>query len=436
MRISRRRFVCVSASLGGTGCLHERFDPTEDGSTGDEDGASDQGDGSTEEGGGDVDDGDQDAADDEDERASEEESEPLVAEGESWTSFSYDELNSGYLEVSSPVEAGDPISLDIGIASVSSPAVADGRAYLGGVDGALYCVEGDEVSWRHESEARVAASPTVDEGEVYYADDGGFVYSLDGETGEQQWRYRSAERFDHDPEISEGPTMDPQRPKLYFGSAEGRVHCVDARDGRESWRVDVNEDVVTAPAVRGDFVYVTTRGAVVYKIHAETAEVHSTHSVGDSVRSSPAVVRRDGWDHVFFGSEDGRLYAMRFQHVAGTDSLERMWTAPTEGAVRTSPAVDGERVYVGSDDGGMYAFDHGSGERLWRYEAGPRIRSSPAVGGDAVYFGDNSGTVHALDPEDGEMLWSYDTGDYVRSSPAVTGDVYVSSTDRRLYRFG
>lgn len=434
MRMSRRRFVGASASLGVTGCLHGPPEGTEDGSTDGADSSLGQEGDTGDNGEGDGEDVDGEGADEEEQ--DDEERSGSAGDGGSWTSFSYDELNTGYLDVDSPVELDEPWSLDLGSASVSSPAVVDSRVYFGDVDGTLYCVEDDEVVWRHEAEARVGSSPAVDEGAVYYADDAGFVYGLDAETGDEQWRYLSADTFDHDPEISEGPTLDATRPNLYFGSAEGRVHRVDVRDGAERWRVEVNEDVVTAPAVHGDFVYVTTRGAVVYKINAETAEIHSTQSVGDSVRSSPAVVRNDGWDEVFFGSEDRQLYAVKFQTVAGADSVERMWRARTEGAVRTSPAVDGDRVYVGSDDGGLYAFDKESGERLWRYDAGTRIRSSPSLGADALYFGDSSGTVHAIDPEDGERFWSYDTDDYVRSSPAVTGDVYVTATDGRLYRFG
>ena len=52
----------------------------------------------------------------------------------------------------------------------------------------------------------------------------------------------------------------------------------------------------------------------------------------------------------------------------------------------SSPAVSGGLVYVGSNDGYLYALDAASGTERWRFGDG-RVISSPAVSGGLVYVG-------------------------------------------------
>jgi hypothetical protein len=65
----------------------------------------------------------------------------------------------------------------------------------------------------------------------------------------------------------------------------------------------------------------------------------------------------------------------------------------------SSPAVVDGVVYVGEqklEDGSVLAVDADSGRRLWQYDTGSSVQSSPAVDEGRVYIGDNDGTVYAL----------------------------------------
>ena len=53
----------------------------------------------------------------------------------------------------------------------------------------------------------------------------------------------------------------------------------------------------------------------------------------------------------------------------------------------SSPAVVDGVVYVGSDDGNVYALNASSGAKLWNYTTGGDVYSSPAVVGGVVYVG-------------------------------------------------
>ncbi len=162
------------------------------------------------------------------------------------------------------------------------------------------------------------------------------------------------------------------------------------------------------------------------------------HTRGEVV-SSPAVV--DGV--IYVGSNDGNLYALDQQTGA------KKWAFSTGARVASSPAVNHGLVYFGSYDGNFYAVDTASGELRWKFRnAGERryaathlhgslpvgetmpdpfdvYLSSPAVSNGAVYFGSGDGNIYALDATTGNLKWKFKTGDVVHASPAIV--------DGRLY---
>jgi outer membrane protein assembly factor BamB len=165
-----------------------------------------------------------------------------------------------------------------------------------------------------------------------------------------------------------------------------------------------------------------------------------TASTGGAVESSPAVEMLK-YRTVYVGSDDGKLYA--FDATLGT--LE--WTGATGGPVRSSPAVAGDLVYVGSDDGKLYAFDAAGStgcagvpktcDPVWTATTGGPVPSSPAVVGGLVYAGSDDGTLYAFDAADGSPVWTADaacvgggSGVCAMATPAVAGGVvYVGSDE-------
>jgi len=98
--------------------------------------------------------------------------------------------------------------------------------------------------------------------------------------------------------------------------------------------------------------------------------------------------------------------------------------------VRSSPAIamDGT-IYVGSDDGKVYAINP-DGTLKWNYTTGGVVESSPAIGSDGtVYVGSADDKVYAINPN-GTLKWNYTTVSDVYSSPTIdpsSGIIYVAS---------
>jgi eukaryotic-like serine/threonine-protein kinase len=116
------------------------------------------------------------------------------------------------------------------------------------------------------------------------------------------------------------------------------------------------------------------------------------------------------------------------------------WSFHTKGEVVSSPAVVGGVVYVGSNDGNLYAIDESSGKLRWKFETGSAIPSSPAVAAGIVYFASYDGNFYAVDAVTGKLRWKFaDPGERRYSGTHLHGmlpagevmpdpfDVYLSS---------
>jgi outer membrane protein assembly factor BamB len=142
--------------------------------------------------------------------------------------------------------------------------------------------------------------------------------------------------------------------------------------------------------------------------------------------SSPAI-GTDGT--IYVGSQDGYLYA-----VNSNSTLK--WRFYTGGVVRSSPAIGGDgTIYVGSYSNLLFALNPADGSLKWSYATHGDISSSPAIAADGtIIFGSFDDTIYALNP-DSTLKWKYGTGQDVYSSPSIAADgtVYCGSNDDHLY---
>jgi len=136
-------------------------------------------------------------------------------------------------------------------------------------------------------------------------------------------------------------------------------------------------------------------------------------------------------------SRDGHNFGENVLSPATVGGLSLLWKHTTHGPVGSSAAVASGVVYVGSDDGNVYALNAGTGALLWKHTTGSYVDSSPAVANGVVYVGSGDNNVYALNASTGALLWKYTTGNLVRPSPAVAnGVVYIASYDNNVYAFG
>jgi outer membrane protein assembly factor BamB len=101
-----------------------------------------------------------------------------------------------------------------------------------------------------------------------------------------------------------------------------------------------------------------------------------------------------------------------------------------------SPIVLGDTIYFASRDR-LYAIDRASGEMKWRYPSGTEpaasIRSTPVYSDGVLYVGANDGNLYAVDANTGSQIWIFRTTGSIRSHPVV---IKSSASDPGLVIFG
>lgn len=116
------------------------------------------------------------------------------------------------------------------------------------------------------------------------------------------------------------------------------------------------------------------------------------------------------------------------------EKLDVLWTFEvTEPIAATAAVVDGV-VYIGDDDGNLYALDLADGKERWRYRGGEPIRSSATVVDGRVFFGDAAGVFQAVDVKNGKLIWKYETaGEIISGANPHKDRIVFGSYDGQLY---
>jgi outer membrane protein assembly factor BamB len=148
-------------------------------------------------------------------------------------------------------------------------------------------------------------------------------------------------------------------------------------------------------------------------------------SLGPFQYSSAAVVN----GVVYIGCNDGRVYALN----GSTGAV--IWNYNNGYRFESSPTYANGVIFIGNNpDCKVYALNATTGTKIWEYETGDNIVSSPVVAYEKVFIGSNDRKVYALYTENGSKAWSYTTGSIVMSSPAVAdGIVFIGSGDKKVY---
>jgi len=115
-----------------------------------------------------------------------------------------------------------------------------------------------------------------------------------------------------------------------------------------------------------------------------------------------------------------------------------LWSFKTQGPIKSSAAIVGNRVFIGSNDRHLYALDFATGKQLWTFTNIEPIESSPLVLNGTVLVGSSDANLYALDSDTGKQLWKFETGDKILGAPNwfVNGDktnILVGSYDFKLY---
>ncbi len=211
---------------------------------------------------------------------------------------------------------------------------------------------------------------------------------------------------------------------LYSATGDGSVVCINARTGEPIWRV-----------------------------HLTKAGINSTLLV----HNEDKIIAIYGTPY-----EPGELVALKIPHVAPANpaaapvvverSTVQLWSDHISTST-SSPILVGDRVYVVSEGGFLFAVDANDGKILWRLQLGIEERTSPIYADGKLYVPmlddpalkkegsaetGTKGALYIIKPTDteGQILAHVAVDGRCFGTPtAYNGKIYLQTT-RHLYCFG
>lgn len=346
--------------------------------------------------------------------------------GGNWTQFHGNQAQNGFVSGDLPDQLSLVWRFKAGDEIKSSPAIADGRVYIGSWDKHVYAldVETGKKAWSEILDDMIEASPTLVDNVVYIGTLAGTLFALDAESGSGLWTFNTGGKL-------VGGTnwfRDPDdRLFILTGSYDSYIYCIDAGTGKSVWVYGTGNYINGSPAVDGGHCAFGGCDSVIHVLSladgAKTGEIHTGAYIAGS-----AAVRGS---YVYIGNYYGEL--LKASLTAG----EVVWRYSIDnGSFISSPAVTDEVVVIGGEDMRVHCVDNLTGKSRWTYTTLGAVDSSPLIAGDKVVIGSDDGRLYMLDLADGRLLWSYETGRSITSSPAVAdGMVVVGCDDGMVYCF-
>lgn len=246
--------------------------------------------------------------------------------------------------------------------------------------------------WNFTTDGAVISSPSIADGRVYVGSNDKNVYCLDSRTGNLLWNFTINERIKSSPAIADG--------RVYMGPDDGNVYCFDAYNGSLIWSTDAG------------------------------GPIEVSFGSASALRSSPNVV--DG--KVYVGSLDTDVYCLD----AVDGSVD--WTFNTEGYITSSPAVVDGAVYVVSEEpatGALFKLNAADGSFIWKREipyelihtGGTDMHASPTVADGMVFASSNVKKYYGINAASGGLEWTYQTsgfGEFIVCSPVyANGNLFI-----------
>ncbi|HET6399729.1 MAG TPA: PQQ-binding-like beta-propeller repeat protein, partial [Candidatus Thermoplasmatota archaeon] len=387
-----------------------------------------------------------------------------------WTSFHGDERNTGHQASGTFGGLGEVwwrTTLSPRTHVEATPVTAEGVVIVADWSGlvrALRTATGEEV-WRHAMSGKVVGTPAISGSRVFAVDTNGQVKALDLRTGAELARATIGPTF-ASPTVHEG--------KLFIGNEAGDMNAFDTRTLTLLWRFNVGSvsvdggkegscqnpipkgQVRGAAAVYEGTVVFASLNNWVYAVSEQGEPGQHTRPLWvfesqDVVFASPVIDHAN--KRVLVGSYDERLHAMPVK-LWGTSAVtggstrwcnvpqnDAAWsfTVPSgigNSKVHATPATDGSLVYVGAQNGRLFAIDARTGEERWRYATSGAIIASPAVANGRVVVASDDGRVHFLHPN-GTIQAKVEMGGPILANVAVDdGSAYIASFDGVIVRAG
>ena len=326
-----------------------------------------------------------------------------------WNSFQGDIYHTAYQD-----DASDFVTnlwiFNMESPIIGSPAIFEDNLYVASQNGLLKCIDledGSEI-WSLELDNTTLASPVIDNGTLYIGSTETF-YAIDCENGKIIWQ-TDISGIEDAAFIYDGI--------VYVASGE-HIYGLNNDTGEVELDANISGDVSSSLLIVNDTIYVGSDDTKLYALDL-SGNVKWTYTTGNTIESTPAY----GDGKIIFGSNDGNLY------VLNESDGNLVFKVNLDNCVRSSATVDeyNNNIFVGSDAGNLTCIDLRDGTIKWSKNTGAAVQSTPAINGENVAFGSNNGVGYILNIYTGAEVFTYNPGTLLFNSPITSSPVIYGNT--------
>ena len=114
-----------------------------------------------------------------------------------------------------------------------------------------------------------------------------------------------------------------------------------------------------------------------------------------------------------------KLFALDYQG-------QHIWTAEIGAECAARLTTDGQKIYLGDQNGWCHAFKVADGQEVWKFRTDKPVRAKPQFYLGLVIFCSFDGSINALDRNNGGVRWRIFTRKMIFADPAISGNnLYV-----------
>ena len=154
---------------------------------------------------------------------------------------------------------------------LATPAVVDGMVFVGGGFGSYefyaFDAETGKPAWAIRVNDDGPTAAVVARGVVAFNTESCTLFVVDARTGRQLWSKWLGDPLMSQPAISEDKIF-----MAFPGSRGHQLIALALKNGEEAWRADIEGDIISAPVIYKDSVYLSTFDGTVYRFRMADGE--------------------------------------------------------------------------------------------------------------------------------------------------------------------
>ena len=373
---------------------------------------------------------------------------------------------------------------------MATPAVVDGMVYVGGGFGSneFYAFDADtgKAAWGIRVNDDGPTAAVVASGVVAFNTESCTLFVTDARTGRMLWS-----KWLGDPLMSQPAIADGKIFMAFPASGSHQLAAMDLKSGKDLWHADIAGDIISAPVVYEDSVYLTTFDGTVYRygmndgaqiwkkdLHATSAPwlykdqvFVSQRKEGDDkkpvegisrlekskgtnnqaggiwrAKSAPyldarvqkkseyAVVKKAQDSSVGFANAPASAKVAAAEVNVGQSSVNGLWEYQG-----SRPCVFRQKLFLTQGDQ-VVALDPDSGKELWSKnlsgdleKIGGHLAAPPSPAGDKLYLATATGDILVLSQGKGLVLDNIKVGSPMRFQPSIArGKLFIGTSDGQL----